>query len=150
MPVQRTYGVEHHLVGHRAEVVGALHVVVGVSVYLLARCLEVCQRTAQLLHRGGVGTKSTALQPDGFYVIVLLGHLDGLEHLVEAEGRLIVAHEGRQGIVAMLLVQHTAEVQVQHAVALYRRNIAVARHEAHNDGYAYEGKYYCADYKTDS
>ena len=84
MPVQHAFGVDIHLVGHRCQIIGGLGITVAIGDNPLAAFLEFGEGTADGLQRGiGVGGEHAGLDVDALDVVVVLGFLDGTEHIVE-------------------------------------------------------------------
>ena len=84
MPVQHAFGVDIHLVGHRCQIIGGLGITVAIGDNPLAAFLEFGEGAADGLQRGiGVGGEHAGLDVDALDVVVVLGFLDGTEHIVE-------------------------------------------------------------------
>ena len=151
MPVHNARGVAIHLVGHRGYVVGTLHVGVGVGNDELLALLEVEQSLAQFLQRGKVGAQRAAVQVDALHVVVVLGHLDGSQQVVESlRLHLVFAHEGGKGILGAAFLNGAVERDVEHAVVL-ECGFLTARgsHRNHHHEAAYKSKYPQTQYAGD-
>ena len=111
--IEHPHGVEEDTVGNGCEVVLFLEVLVAVCEYELAAFLEVEQCLAYLVDGGVAGKEAVGFDIDAFYVVVVLGGLDGFEYVVEPEGHFaFLAVKEAEGVFFGTLVEFSFEVEV--------------------------------------
>nr|KHM44369.1 hypothetical protein PU94_14265 [Coprobacter secundus] len=111
--IEHPHGVEEDTVGNGCEVVLFLEVLVAVCEYELAAFLEVEQCLAYLVDGGVSGKEAVGFDIDAFYVVVVLGGLDGFEYVVEPEGHFaFLAVKEAEGVFFGTLVEFSFEVEV--------------------------------------
>ena len=86
MPVQHSFRVQEHLVGHTTDIIGSLCETVAISHNPFAALLEVQQGLADGMSRGrGVRTEGASLNVYTFNVLVLLSLTDGSQDVVQSQ-----------------------------------------------------------------
>ena len=87
MPINHSFGINHDLIGNRAEPIACLSVLVAISHDPLAALLKFNELIAKGLHRSHtIRDEHTSLEINTLYILVVLGHLYCAKHLVKTQG----------------------------------------------------------------
>ena len=119
VPIDHTLRVQPDLIGHTSQVIRALRILVGIGYDPLTAFLEIDERIAQLLRGGRDSAEHASFYIDTFYIVILLGFLDGIEGFLKTDG--LTHHAGELGhdIVFSPLFQRTIHFQYQHTIVLH-------------------------------
>ena len=115
MPIHNTLGIDNHLVGHRAEPISRLGVLVAISHNPLAALLKLHQFIAQCLHRcRTIGCEHAGLDIYTLDIVVGLSLVDGLCEFVKTKTAHLATSDETIKVILCALLHHSVEVEHEH------------------------------------
>ena len=120
MPVDKALGIDNHLVGHRAEPISRLGVLVAISYNPLAALLKLHQFIAQRLHRcRTIGCEHASLDIYTLDIVVGLCFVNSLSQIIKSQRAHLASCEETVDIVLRTFLHHTIEIEHENRVVLY-------------------------------